>query len=219
MVLITTPMRPNFVADWESVDRDTGHTIDWASVGNEFRVGAFLVTSPAGAAAAAVSLPVSALAGPIPAGALLTFGTLENVRVTTAALAGAVALAVDPLPDAIEAGDTAAYVPNMQAPKVVPAGTRMGTTGITNGRMAPRSATNAAEFLLLTDAVEPTGSAQAGHLNRGAYGVIRGGVIYENLLPGATGSPQRILAAERTELQTAGISTGFSWVQYRDSTA
>lgn len=219
MVLITTPMRPNFVADWESVDRDTGHTIDWALVGNEFRVGAALITSPAGAAAAAVSLPVSALTVAIPAGTLLTFGTLENVRVTTAAAVGAVALAVDPLPDAIEAGDTAAYVPNYQAPKVVPAGTRMGVTGTTNGRMAPRTATNPAEFILLTDAVEPTGSAQAGHLNRGAYGVIRGGVLYENLLPGATGSPATINATEKTELQTAGRGTGYAFVQYRDSTA
>ena len=146
MVTTYRPGRPNFVADWESVDRDTGHTIDWANVPDDG-----------------------------------TYGVAGSGK------------------------------------RVIPAGTRMGDAG-TNGRIYPRVlTTNPAKFLLATDAVEDTDGLH-GHLNRQSYGVIRGGVIYENLLPGAAGAPAVIPAAEKTELQTAGVGTGFAFVQYRDST-
>ena len=69
-----------------------------------------LVTAPAGAAAAAVSIVVSALSGPIPAGAVLNFSGAGEFAVTTAAVAaGAVAIPVEALDAAIEAADTATF--------------------------------------------------------------------------------------------------------------
>jgi hypothetical protein len=159
------------------------------------------------------------LTGAIPAGTTLYFGEAgELARTTAAAAVGATSVATDALPAALESGDSATYVPDLAAPKVIPAGTRMGDAG-TDGKIYPRVVTtNPAKFLLATDAVEEV-LGFAGHLNRSSYGVIRGGVVYENLLPGATGSPKVIPSAEKTELQTAGVGTGFSFVQYRDSTA
>ncbi len=129
--------RPPFVADWDSVSRDTGHTMDWDAVPDSFK-----------------------------------------------------------LPD---------------GRKHVPAGTRVGFNGA-DGRMYPRVVTdNPAKAILATPATEGSTSE-----NRSSYGVILGGVIYENLLPGATGTPKVIPTAEKTELAAAG--TGFAFVQYRDST-
>lgn len=133
--------RPPFVADWDSVTRDSGHTIDWANV-------------PAGA----------------------TYGVAGS--------------------------------------RVVPAGTAMGELLSGNGRISPRVlTTNPATCLLATEARENSEVD-----NRGGYGVILGGVIYENLLPEATGSPKTLAAAVKTELQTAGVGTGFAFKQYVDST-
>lgn len=127
--------RPPFVADWDSVTRDTGHTMDWDEVGDSY---------------------------------------LDST-----------------------------------GKKFVPAGTPMGETA--NG-IAPARAAGpdddppaiVAKFLLATGANE--GSEIQ---NRSGYGVIRGGVIYENLLPAA-------VTSHKTALDTAG--TGYSWATYRDST-
>ena len=51
------------------------------------------------------------------------------------------------------------------------------------------------------------------------YGVIIGGSIYENLLPEASGDPAVIDSTYKTELQTAGVGTGFAFFQYSDDTA
>lgn len=128
--------RPPFVADWSSVTRDTGHTMDWDEVADSYK--------------------------------------------------------------------------DSTGKKFVPAGTVMGETA--NG-IAPARAAGpdddppaiAPKFLLATHAHE--GSELQ---NRSGYGVIRGGVIYENLLPAA-------VASHKTALDTAG--TGFAWTTYRDSTA
>jgi hypothetical protein len=78
------------------------------------------------AAAGATSVPVTALSGPIPAGTVLDFGGDEFARLTAAAAAGAVALAVAPLPTALEGGEVATYAGVL--PKAVPSGTRVGRT-------------------------------------------------------------------------------------------
>jgi hypothetical protein len=96
--------------------------------------------------------------------------------------------------------------------KFVPGGTPMGQTA--NG-IAPRKAESEADagdglpaFCLLATNANEGSELQ----NRSSYGVIRGGVIYENLLPGGS------LAAEvKAELAAAG--TGFAWTTYRDTTA
>lgn len=132
--------RPPFVADWDSVTRDTGHTMDWDEVADSYK--------------------------------------------------------------------------DSTGKKFVPAGTPMGKTA--NG-IAPARAAGAeddptlisAVFLLATHAHE--GSELQ---NRSGYGVIRGGVIYENLLP-----KNALTSAMKTQLNTAGVSTGFAWTTYGDSTA
>lgn len=203
--------RPPFVADWDSVDRDTGHTIDWDSVGEEYR------TTPGGtvevaanALADATSVDVLPLPIDLASGTVLAFGGDKYATLTAAANAGEESITVAALVTALADGDTALV--KGSGLKVIPAGTRMGDAG-TNGRIYPRvDTTNPAKMILATPATEPNGTS-----NVRGYGVILGGVIYENLLPGAAGDPKVILTAEKTELAAAG--TGFSFKQYRDSTA
>lgn len=147
----------------------------------------------------------------IPAGTMLYFGQLgEQVRVSANAAAGATTLTVDADHTAIENDDEATVYGSGY--KMIPAGTRMGDAG-TNGRMYPRVETsNPAKFVLATNAREDGeyGAAQS-------YGVSRAGILNENLMPGATGTPKTIPAAEKTELAAAGCH--FTFKQYRDSTA
>jgi hypothetical protein len=205
---------PPFVADRDSLDHDGGHTIDWASVGEEYRrTPGQTVTMAAAASAGAVSLTVEALTYAIPSGTTLNFTGAGEFAITTAdAAAGATALAVEATDAAIEDDDTAIVAGS--GDKFIPAGTRMGggANWFGGGPMWPRSASNPAACLLATDAIENSRAVP-----RSGYGVIVGGVIFENLLPGATGTPKRIASAERTELAAAG--TGFTWRQYGDSSA
>lgn len=92
----------------------------------------------------------------------------------------------------------------------IPAGTVVGTT-LGSGKLRPRVVTtNPAVGILETDAVEDDKSAALS-----GYGVIRGGHVYENLLPEAAGGPPRVLAdAVKTELRAAGGAWIFS--QYAD---
>jgi hypothetical protein len=280
--------RPPFVADWKSINRDTGHTVDWANVGEGYRstpgqtvtasalaaAGAtslsvealtyavpsgtvmnFGAVAPvtatvgaAGALAAATSVPVAALSGAIPNGTVLNFtgagkfavltaaaaagatsltvealdvalvsgnaatypGGTKAARATATAAAGATSITVDELPLAIEDDDSAVITGSGY--KMIPAGTRMGDAG-TNGRMYPRAlTTNPAKMVLATNAREDGEYGAAD-----SYGVFLGGVLWENLMPGATGTPKVIPTAEKTELATAGCF--FTFRQHRDSTA
>ena len=89
--------------------------------------------------------------------------------------------------------------------KFIPAGYPMQDPGTVGGSMVPAN-TAAANVLLLTNAHEALGTdALTG------YGVIRGGVIYSNLLPVA------LAGAAVTNLKAAG--TGFVFLTYGDSTA
>lgn len=49
------------------------------------------------------------------------------------------------------------------------------------------------------------------------YGLLIGGVFYENMLPDASGSPKVLPSAYKAELQTVGVGTGFSWQTYADN--
>lgn len=212
MATTTELTRPPFVADWKSINRDTGHTIDWANVGERYRsTPGQIVKMAAAALADATSLTVDALEFAVPSGTLIYFGQLgETVRTTALAAAGATALAVEADHTAIEDNDEGTITGSGY--KMIPAGTRMGAAG-TNGRIYPRVETsNPAQMILATNAREDGeyGAAQS-------YGVMLGGVLYDNLLPGATGTPKVIPAAEKTELATAGCF--FTFKQYRDSTA
>jgi hypothetical protein len=205
--------KPPFVADRDSLDFDSGHSVNWALVPESYRKTPGQIVSINGAVAADVTpLTVDALEQAIPAGTLLYFGQLgETVRTTALAAAGATTIAVEADHTAIEDNDTA--VINGSGPKTIPAGTRVGTLLSGDEQIVPRIAgTNPAIGILATDANEDSKTD-----SRSGYGVIVGGVIYENHLPGATGSPRTIAAGEKTELAAAG--TGFSWKQYFDSSA
>ena len=99
---------------------------------------------------------------------------------------------------------------NADGKKFLVAGTVVGELAGA-GRVGPRVATtNPAIGILETDAVQDEGFAALT-----GYGVIKGGILYENLLPDATGTPKTLAAATKTELNAAG--NGFSFEQYGDS--
>jgi hypothetical protein len=99
---------------------------------------------------------------------------------------------------------------NAEGKKVIPAGTRVGDL-LGAGKVSPRvDTTNPAIGILETDAIEDSPVAA-----KSGYGVIRGGSVYENLLPGATGTPAVIDSDEKDELQANGMGWLFS--QYQDT--
>jgi hypothetical protein len=102
------------------------------------------------------------------------------------------------------------YVDADTGKKVIPAGTPVGEL-LGAGKISPRVVTtNPATGLLATTAVEDAPE----HAKTG-YGVYVGGVVYENFLPTSSGSPTRLAAAVRTELDTAGCT--FKWEYYEDN--
>jgi hypothetical protein len=205
------------------------------------------VTLSAQASAGATSLAVTALSGPIPANTFLDFGdelvrvttaaaagatslTIDatetiiesadtatfpggtiQARVTANAALGATALTVDELQFGI-ANDAAATIGGTGV-RSVPAGTVVAE--LASGKVVPRAirpGSETATGILETNAVEGDRSAALS-----GYGVIVGGILYENLLPDATGTPAVLPTAYKTELQTAGVGMGFGFEQYADS--
>jgi hypothetical protein len=208
----TSISRAPFVVDPHSIVRLSGRQIDWAHVATSFYSTAVVVTvGTGGAAQGATTVPVTALPGALPNGTTLDFGGAKFARLTAAAAAGATSLTVAALPTAVVAGDTATYVgPNGK--KTLPAGTVVGSL-LGSGKVSPRIVTtNPAIGVLETSAVE--GETQAALTG---YGVIAGGILYENLLPDASGSPKVLATAVKTELNANG--TGFAFEQYGDSRA
>lgn len=101
---------------------------------------------------------------------------------------------------------------NADGKKIVYAGTVVGEV-LGNGKISPRVVTtNPAIGILETTAVEGDPSA-----SRSGYGVIIGGVLYENRLPDATGTPKTLAAAVKTELKASGYAWAFE--QFADSRA
>lgn len=197
---------PGFVADWSSIDRiGTGYQIDWSRVPQSFKAGVrYTITATAQANAAATSITVAALPISLPVGTVLQFGPDEFAQLTAPAAAGATSLAVAALAAQIENADTATYLVSQSNAKVIPGGTVM--CRLSGGKIVPRSARPGSEEaigLLISTVVE-------GNLNDAlsGYGVINGGVIYENLLP-------ETITSYKTELNSNG--TGFAWQTYADS--
>jgi hypothetical protein len=206
------PGRSGFIADPNSIDRLNGRQIDWTLVGEDRRrtPGQIVVVGPAGAAGAAVSVPVLALVRALPSGTVLDFGGGKFATTTAAAAAGAVTIAVRALPTALVSLDQAIVAGS--GAKFLPAGTVVGTL-LGSGKASPRIVTtNPAIGLLETNATDDPQAPDA----LSGYGIIVGGVIFENLLPEATGGPPKVLAtAVKTELVAAGM--GWVWQAYSDS--
>ena len=198
-----------FIVDPQSVDRLNGRQIDWTKVGEDKREtpGQKVVVGAAGAAASATSVPVTALTYAIKSGTTLDFGGAKFARLTADAAAGATSLTVAAIPTALVSGDTATVAGS--GAKKLPAGTAVGDL-LSSGKLSPRVAsTNPAIGFLETDAVEGSETAA-----KTGFGVIVGGVVYENLLPDAVAGS--LAAGIKTELNTAGASKGFLFQTYGD---
>lgn len=106
----------------------------------------------------------------------------------------------------------AGYIDAATGKKVLPAGTVLGDT-LGNGKVSPRVVTtNPAMGILETTAIEgDKAMAMSG------YSVIKGGVLYETLLPDSSGSPRTLAAAVKTELDAAGCT--FKYERYEDNRA
>lgn len=100
---------------------------------------------------------------------------------------------------------------NAQGKKWLKAGTPVGRL-LGAGKVGPRvDTTNPAIGLLRTTAVQDDPQAALS-----GYGVVRGNaVVYENAIPGATGTPALLPQDIKDELAANGV--GWSWVQYVDS--
>ncbi len=190
-----------FVADQASLSLNTGRQIDWNYVRRDDAV---VVTAAANAAQGATAITVDALSGPIPSGTLLQFGADEYATLTADADEGDTSLAVSALVNAIEDNDTALY--GGTGVKKLDAGTVM--VQLTNGKMAPRASRPGAETAIGLLASHAYENSKVAALS--GYGVIIGGVMYQNLLP--EGTPDSTV---KSELNTAG--TGFAWQTYEDS--
>lgn len=203
---------PNFVADPLSITRNGGRQIDWTRVTNAYRAGTTytITVGSGGAIATATTVPVTALPVALPVGAVLDFTGAGKFAILTApAAAGATSITVEALDAALTAGNTATRTVSYSQSKVIPAGTVM--CELSGGLIVPRAIRPGSETaigLLYSTATEaafmPNSDALTG------YGIILGGVIYENLLP-------ETITSYKTELTTAGVGTGFSWQTYADS--
>ena len=203
---------PAFIGDPASITREPGgRQVDWTYITDAYRSGNEIVKLSAAALADATSISVDALPVALPVGTLLYFASAkEFARVTAPAAAGATSVTVEALPTALEDDDEA--VVGGTGHLTIPAGTVMAE--LASGKVVPRAIRPGSETSigLLETAADQTSRSDA----LSGYGLIIGGVIFENLLPDATGSPAVINSTYKTELQTAGVGTGFAFRQYGD---
>jgi hypothetical protein len=136
-----------------------------------------VVVGAAGAAIAAVSVPVAALAAPIPSGTVLYFGGAKVAQLTAAAAKGAVTLTVAPLPAALVNADTATYLGI--GPKYIPSGTIVGRTYAERDALTPFGvpADTDDEFFLVAFDVSDAAKVDDIELYR------PNNIVYENFLP------------------------------------
>jgi hypothetical protein len=217
-----------------------------------FGTWASVTVTAATAAAGTTSMPVSALGGTIPDGAILNFGAGVIAEVSAKANSGATSIAVVALGATANTGLTAVFgggpklaelsagvvaaatattipVNALALPienndvatlagtgaKFIPAGKAMVEV---SNKLVPRANRPGSENnigFLETDAIEGEISAA-----KTGYGLIIGGVLFENLLPDATGGTTGTLPdAYKTELVNATNpkATGFAFEQYADN--
>jgi hypothetical protein len=133
----------------------------------------------AGALAAATSVPVDALEGPIPDNTLLDFGTNKFARLSAAAAAGATSLTVDALATALVDNDTATYAGKSSTVLSVPSGMAIGRTIAerdANALWGPAVNTDDEIFLLAFEIPNLEENAEA-------VAYRHGGQVKENYLP------------------------------------
>lgn len=210
-----------FVANQHSLIRAPGRQIDWDAVGESYKQGTeYTITiNDAAAAEGDTSVTVTALGVALPVGTVLDFGehSVDSVqmlaKLAAAAAVGDTTLTVEPLGHGIEDASTATYIDESATDgvKTIPAGTAMAA--LSSGKVVPRVARPGSETaigLLEASATEDDVGGASG------YGIIRGGVIYKNLLPDySAGEPWDTIEGE---LEAAGVGMGWVWETYSDDT-
>jgi hypothetical protein len=133
----------------------------------------------AGALAAATSVPVDALSGPIPSGTVLNFGTNKFARLTAAAAAGATSLTTAAIPTALVDNDTATY--SGVGKRSVPSGTIVGRTIAERDAKTGYGPAAAADDEIFIVAFEVYDVSQVDDVE-----LYKEGVVKENFLPNWT---------------------------------
>jgi hypothetical protein len=181
--------------------------------------GAKFAVLTANAATGATALTVRALPTALVSADAATFrGGTKAARLTAPAAQGATTVTVDELQFALAADETAYFLADPEfgqgtTDKFVPAGTVMAETAEGKGiprALATGTGTEVATYIQETGASENSPSdALTG------YGAIKGAVVWENMLPDASGSPKKLPDAWKTELAAAGCF--FTYEQYADN--
>lgn len=167
--------------------------------------GAKFARLTANAAAGATSLTVAALPTALAGGETATYqGGAKELIVAADAAAGATTVTVYDAPFALAAAEIAYFTnPNLSninpGAKFIPGGTVMCTIAATK-KMIPRGdrpAAEEADAILETDAISDSRTASLT-----GYGRIRGGNLFENLLPDAIDNGGTLPSGYKTELAT-----------------
>jgi hypothetical protein len=135
----------------------------------------------AGAAQFAVAVPVAALTGPIPRGAVITFGGGKSLRLAADSPAGAVSHTTDPIPLALVDADVSEY-PGAGG-KYVPSGTVVGRTFAerdANTGFGPAADADDEVYLIAFDLSDVTHIDDAEMYRPNSQ-------VYENFVPGWAG--------------------------------
>ncbi len=203
------PVDAPFVADPHTLVRNTGRQIDWQYVPESYRstYASYIVKLSAASAIDDTSLDVDALPIAIPAGTTLYFGEAKELVLTTAtAPKGAIAIAVQAIPTALEDNDEATYIVPGGGQKELPAGTVMAQLAAAPGKIVPRANRPGSETAIgLLETSVSEDDSQTG------VAILVGGVIYENMLP-------ETITGYKSELVAAGVGL-WVWQTYVDSRA
>ena len=171
----------------------------------------------ADAAAGATSIAVDAIPTALAGTETATVSGQKYAQLTDAADAGDTAITVEALAQGLDAADVAiSDTGALGSDKYIPPGTVVCEIAAT-GKIVPRSSRPGAETA--TGIIETGANENSTSDSLSGYSVIGGGNLYENLLPDADPGTGLLPAAYKTEMQTAGVGTGFAFEQYSDSRA
>jgi hypothetical protein len=202
-----SPIRPAFVVDPQSLARNSGRQIDWTKVPASYKNTAGVKVLDAGTV---LGVTVDGPAVPRAAAQTLTSVVVAS-NVATATLNGHGYKVGDKL---TIAGASLAYANGqIVVASVADANTfTYAATGANATATGTITAAYSAQCILETVAVEDSASD-----SKSGYGCLIGGVLFENRLPDASGTPKVLPSAFKSELNAAGL--GFAFEQFADSRA
>jgi hypothetical protein len=207
----TNTTRPAFVADPGSIDRNTGRQVDWTNVPTTFK----------NADGNKVILAGTVMSGEVnsdgigDAGKMVPRSATTTVTVAVSSNVATATATAHPF----KVGDTVyitganlAYVNGEKTVASVPTANTFTFAAVGADASATGTITTAWRVcgILETNATE---NSMTDSLS--GYGVIVGGVLFQNLLPDSTGTPKVLPAQYKTELDELG--PGFYWSTYQDS--